>query len=228
MKMYISRIVFFLFIALTSLPVIGQNKLIVGINPLAPIDFTIIPRVEIFGEYFLHPKQSMVLDIGMGNFGNERDTHMVPKFGFRTALTFKQYHVFYSAPRCYMGMQLFFWYEQSNGTFSGYKADKTTYFRDGFGIYRSNLGVNLIIGYMLNIDSWPFVADFYGGLGIRNVQIENINRTYDPSDGDASSYKDRGMFYYRRVYTEDSGTGLTATFGVRVGRIFHKKKGEIP
>ncbi|MBL7712442.1 MAG: DUF3575 domain-containing protein [Chitinophagaceae bacterium] len=205
-----------------------ERKFVAGLNPFAPLGTSNVPRIEVFGEYFF-ARQSIALDIGLGNFMGNFDSTLITKSGYRLAASWKQY-LFQKktgqaqpTDRFYYGVNLFYWRQQWTDIIAVTRPDSATWYKDAYGIRRTAYGISAIIGYQALVLS-RLNLDFYLGIGYKKLDIANTDRQYDRSAGEYLSRADCGIFPCIGTFAEDAYSRVNMTMGVRVGYVFFKKK----
>jgi hypothetical protein len=209
----------------------NEKKIVIGINPFAPIGITNVPRVEIFFEKHF-TRSSIAIDLGLGNFMGQYDSSVLKNNGYRAAFTYKNYEISSLLKRClvfdsdkdefYIGINLFHWYQQGSQLFSGKKSDSVTKLNDLYGMKRNAYGANIILGYQVLLV--PFLSlDIYAGFGYKILDIKNTDREYHPENGDYSTRIDCGIFPCIGTLEEESYNRVNGALGVRLGCLIHKK-----
>lgn len=223
----IKRIVFFLFITISNLTIgqtpIDKSSWIIKWNITAMGDIFTFPTVELGVEKKITDFFSVYLEAGYQFYGMERtDTVFVEPKGYRVNIECRYYlsKLFSKNPKgnlngFYIGIQGFYRKNQYN-SFVEYSNTTNAYNEDEFGVYKTNVGGNLIGGYQKTVFH-RFTFEAYTGIGGMNKIIKNTDRQYE--DGLILG-TDLVPLFESLHLSESSGVKVSMIIGFRIGYNF--------
>jgi hypothetical protein len=201
-------------------------------NFLSPIDVFNFPTIDLSLEQRIANNFSVGVEGGYEfyHFQNP-DTAFIKPGGYKLSAEFRLYHPFLSLTRkkelhtsltgFYIGADYFYRKEQYNSAveFTKAKGD-TSVFIDNYWTSKKAGGVDLLFGYQWT----PFsrvVADAYLGAGILRRTIDRHELTYSENSDEISESSQTASFFSAKDLKEKNGTGLSFSFGLRIGFVIY-------
>jgi hypothetical protein len=201
----------------------------VKVNLASPIDVFNFPTLNIGIEHRVSDRVSIDIEGGYSFYRfHKTDTVFVKNKGYVFSGGFRIYRPFNwrdpvnpSLTGFYTGLNFFYRSENHNSAVEYKNPDDSVSVRDYFWMEKSAAGLDLIAGYQKSFYG-RIIFDIYFGIGILERSVRFHELQYEPENGDEivqSTYID--SFFASRDLDTKSGTGLSLSFGVRVGFIIY-------
>ena len=168
-----------------------EKRFVIKFSPLALIDEISFPTIQGSIEYKLSKNLSWHNEIGIKyrkGYYEGSDTSFINSSGYKVKTELRYYlseinetlGLNKSFNGFYLGGNIFFNRDCHNSQLGYYQNnDSSTLVIDNFGVKKSSMGMNFIIGLQQTVYK-HFLIDLYAGLGFRIRNIDNLKREYDP------------------------------------------------
>jgi hypothetical protein len=224
MRLRIWIILFFLgFSSMTfSQTTEDKNTWIIKENATSLIDVFSFPTVQFSVEKKLTDNFSINTEIGYQLYDfRHTDTVFLSPRGFKLNFECRYYisKLFRShlSNGIYIGLQGFYRQNQYTASISYCTSPDSIHMKnDEFGVKKSIIGLNLMLGYESSITN-KLILDIYVGLGGMNRVIKNTDIQFNRKSGDFLEGTDLVPLFEKLNLSESSGGSVSFTFGLRIG-----------
>ena len=202
-----------------------EKELILKGNLTSTIDVFSFPTIQLSLEKKLTDRFSLNGEIGYQLYDFRKvDTLFINPKGFKINIECRYYfskHLTTISKNklegAYIGLQGFYRKNQYTAGISYCTTPDSTISKDDeFGVKKSIIGLNGIIGYQSSITT-NIVVDMYAGLGMMNKTIKNTDIQFNSKAGDFIIGNDLVPLFSKLNLSESSGVSANITFGIRVG-----------
>lgn len=201
-----------------------SNICLVKINLASPLNF-VFPTLQVSVEKSISRHFSFEAEGGYQLFGLRNiDSIPLKAKGFKTDLALKYYFLIDLNKKTklknsglYVGLQPFFKQNQYARVVNYYsKSDSLNFKTDGFGVKKTQIGMNCIVGFQQLFFHKKLAVDLFLGIGGKHLNVQNYYRNYDPAL-DRVRGTDLVPYFAGLDMKENSGAKINMTAGLKIG-----------
>lgn len=201
-----------------------SNICLVKTNLASPVNF-VFPTLQVSVEKSISRHFSIEAEGGYQFFGLRNiDSIPLKAKGFKTDLTLKYYFLIDFSKKnklknsgLYVGLQPFYKQNQYARVVNYYtESDSLNFKTDGFGVKKTQIGMNCIVGFQQLFFHKKLALDLFLGIGGRRLTVQNYYRDYDPATGRVAG-TDLVPYFAGLDMMENSGPKINLTGGFKIG-----------